>query len=516
MTSRNGPQRTLITFVGTGDYSETVYQWQGVGEHRTAHIAAALGALWKATGIVALATQPAEDKNGDPMRGSLAAAGLPEPLFKRLPDGRNEGELWMQFQVMREAIEVAAGGDALIDITHGFRAQPFFAGAVLSVLRAARIEADNLALVYGEYRKDETTSPIWDLTLFTELMDWAQALGLFLRTGVAAPVVELGRRMQRREAGLALVSASRGFPRFGRLVGAIERFANDLATIRVASIITGYEQDDSKKHNARGSAASLLETIDECRGEVAAKLPPLALILDELAESVRPLSAGQLFGENGQRAQHALARHYLSLARYPEAAAVVREARVNRCTDDERAVEVNSTHFDQQRRFAADRRFSEDPAAREIAQVRNDIEHCGFNEQPLSAAVLQSRIEQLVGRVASVDLSEGQSTHAEALPRQRPRTFFATRHTGAVEWVARQGIAIDRTVQHLDVAEVQPGDLVVGTLPVHLAADVRARGARYLHLVLELPPESRGLELTADDMDRFGARLSEYRVDRIP
>ena len=93
-------------------------------------------------------------------------------------------------------------------------------------------------------------------------------------------------------------------------------------------------------------------------------------------------------------------------------------------------------------------------------------------------------------------------------------TYFVTRHAGAVEWAARQGIEVDRTVEHFDPAEIRPGDVVLGTLPVHLAAEVCARGARYLHLVLEIPPEGRGLELTAEDMGRHRACLVEYRVER--
>ena len=95
-------------------------------------------------------------------------------------------------------------------------------------------------------------------------------------------------------------------------------------------------------------------------------------------------------------------------------------------------------------------------------------------------------------------------------------TYFVTRHVGAVEWAARQGIAIDRTVPHLDPSEIRPGDVVLGTLPVHLAAEVCVRGGRYLHLVLELSPDRRGLELTAEEMTRCGARLVEYRVERVP
>ena len=57
---------------------------------------------------------------------------------------------------------------------------------------------------------------------------------------------------------------------------------------------------------------------------------------------------------------------------------------------------------------------------------------------------------------------------------------------------------------------------MIGTLPVQHIADINARGARYLHLVLDLPPALRGRELDADDMERIGARLEEYQVRRIP
>jgi CRISPR-associated protein Csx16 len=95
-------------------------------------------------------------------------------------------------------------------------------------------------------------------------------------------------------------------------------------------------------------------------------------------------------------------------------------------------------------------------------------------------------------------------------------TYFVTRHPGAEEWAARRGIPVDRILQHLLPGAVAPGDVVIGTLPVHVVAEVQARGARYLHLILDVPAESRGVELTAEDMDRLGARLEEYRVERLP
>ena len=95
-------------------------------------------------------------------------------------------------------------------------------------------------------------------------------------------------------------------------------------------------------------------------------------------------------------------------------------------------------------------------------------------------------------------------------------TLFVSRHPGALDWAAGEGLAVDRVVAHLDVETVQPGDVVIGTLPIHLAARVCERGGRYLHLSLELPPDWRGRELSAADLRRFGARLEEYRVTPVP
>lgn len=94
-------------------------------------------------------------------------------------------------------------------------------------------------------------------------------------------------------------------------------------------------------------------------------------------------------------------------------------------------------------------------------------------------------------------------------------TYFVTRHPGAHDWARRHDIAVDHVVAHLDPGGITAGDHVLGSLPVHLAAQVCARGGHYHHLVLDLPPELRGRELSADDMDAAGAHLAEYRVTPV-
>lgn len=94
-------------------------------------------------------------------------------------------------------------------------------------------------------------------------------------------------------------------------------------------------------------------------------------------------------------------------------------------------------------------------------------------------------------------------------------TYFVSRHAGARVWAGQQGLVVDVTLAHLDLALLQGGDTVIGNLPIHLAAEACARGARYLHLALDARPEDRGDELTADRMRAAGARLDEYRVTRV-
>lgn len=92
--------------------------------------------------------------------------------------------------------------------------------------------------------------------------------------------------------------------------------------------------------------------------------------------------------------------------------------------------------------------------------------------------------------------------------------YFISRHPGAREWAAQEGLVVDQVIEHLDPNIIQPGDILIGSLPVNLAAEVCIRGGRYLNLSLDLPASLRGQELNAEQMRACGARIEEYRVWR--
>lgn len=92
------------------------------------------------------------------------------------------------------------------------------------------------------------------------------------------------------------------------------------------------------------------------------------------------------------------------------------------------------------------------------------------------------------------------------------KTYFVSRHAGAVEWAINHGFTAVEMIAHFDPACVTAGDKVIGTLPVHLAAQVCDNGGEYHHLVMDIPADARGRELTAEDMEVFGASVRQFVV----
>lgn len=94
-------------------------------------------------------------------------------------------------------------------------------------------------------------------------------------------------------------------------------------------------------------------------------------------------------------------------------------------------------------------------------------------------------------------------------------TYMISRHAGALAWIRHHGIEPDHVVAHLDEQVLNPGDLVIGTLPMQLACWVCDQGAEYWHLSLDVPAHWRGRELTLEQMKACQARLERFRVERL-
>lgn len=85
--------------------------------------------------------------------------------------------------------------------------------------------------------------------------------------------------------------------------------------------------------------------------------------------------------------------------------------------------------------------------------------------------------------------------------------LIVTRHAGLIAWLERHGI-VGEVVAHATSDNVR-GRVVYGVLPLHLAALT----AEVVAIDMPgLPPDRRGQDLTPEEMDTYGARLTRYQV----
>lgn len=489
----------LISFLGASDYREARYHWNGKC-FESKYIAEALAHLAKIKSVVILATEKAESVHGGSLSQTLAEANI-ACRIERISEGRSREELWKNFTHLSELLNTDT--PTIIDITHGFRSQPFFAGAVVSFVRALRKSAPQMKIVYGAFdaRDEAGNTPIWDLTPFVELLDFTHAIDIFLASGkgddLADKAKALGSSLAKEWAQLKKGRQ----PKIHHFARALQDFSEALTAVRTGKLLL--------KNGKQPSAAEcMLAAVQEAEEDLKIHLPPVSEVLDKISEMLEPLTPApeHLAGDQGKRLMANLARLYFKLGRYAETGITLREGWVNLYASP--AATCPGQNFDPKERRNAERRMTEaGQEVRELAGIRNDLEHGGFRKDPKPPKTIKTQLEKFIAQF--------EQAHPQSLQLTRKHTtWFVSRHPGAIEWAKRQGLSVDQLVSHLDVEKVGSGDTVIGTLPVHLAAAVCCKGARYLHLALEVPAEARGRELSADELEAFGARIEAYRIER--
>lgn len=327
--------------------------------------------------------------------------------------------------------------DVVVDVTHGYRATPFLAAAVLSfVLTEIRSESRRLFaaqpqneaiggrtvardvrhhILYAAFEmvpEDGAIEvPVWDLTRFvlaSRLADAVDALVCYGRADDLAAFGEEDAKIRKapipcdkrpKEVTAPLVIAHR----FGRLA---KTLADDLALIRLKDIF-------------RSSAPEMWDFLN---GPEATQLlqcfPPLRGTLNLLSGWVKPLVAPNVLGGEGLRATTYLAQLYEKLGQFAAQAVALREGLVTHfgLMSSIRPVEPGETGSGRTRRAtdeawsAACRgiRSSSDSADGDIVtlspdlrvgnrtiQPRNDIQHGGLVDQPLRAPDLRQKLDTL-------------------------------------------------------------------------------------------------------------------------
>lgn len=94
--------------------------------------------------------------------------------------------------------------------------------------------------------------------------------------------------------------------------------------------------------------------------------------------------------------------------------------------------------------------------------------------------------------------------------------YFVSRHPGAIAWIKKQTEwKVDAFITHLDIDTIKAGDIVLGTLPIHLAALVCQKGAEFYFLTVPQEENRRGTEYSIEEMLNMKCFLQRYEVNAI-
>lgn len=367
---------TILTTLGTGNYEPTTYVW-GERAYQTPLFVAAVAAWFPGAAVKAVSTELAWERQGVALQEAI-------PYTERIPipDGANEDELWQIFNVLVAAIP--AGESVIFDITHGFRSQPVLSLLVASFLRVAKgIHLE--AVLYGAYERDRENSPVFDLTPFVAMLDWANATERFLETGDARKIAALIREQRKNP--------------LNSLAARLTDLSEALALVRPILVTQ--------------KASDLMVRIAQARAEPwEAQHAPLKLLLDRIQTSFSPLAAteplraqwqqiGWLTTHQHYLAAAALAREWLVHVRVVVAGGTI--VPIDNALRD--AAESWLNNADNENGSAPHEAPPEWKASvalwRNLTDLRNDLAHCGLRVSPRPPSTITSSVEKLPSELAA-------------------------------------------------------------------------------------------------------------------
>lgn len=196
-----------------------------------------------------------------------------------VPEGRNEKEIMAVFMALMDALEQE--DQVVMDITHSFRSLPLLNAVALNYAKVLK-KISVLGIYYGAFetlgpRKEaekipdaERIAPVFDLSPYDTLLDWARAVDMFETAGRAQSLAQLVNR------GVGpLLSNNKERDKTALLVAELNRSLKTLCLN--LSAVRGRQIEQAR---GLGHLVTELEQQDI--------LPPLTPLLERVREKTRP------------------------------------------------------------------------------------------------------------------------------------------------------------------------------------------------------------------------------------
>ena len=366
----------IVAFLGINRYDVVTYELDEK-TNKTKFFPKAVLDFYPDYQLKMLMTEAARKKYGEELKACCSYEEV------GVPNGENEEQLWSIFKTIVD--EVPEDAKLVLDITNGFRSLPILALAACVYLRVTK-NVTVERIVYGAFEartnKDgEQVAPVFDLMPFLEVIDWSNAIRIFLDYGNAAPL---------RDTITHRSTEGKGSLR--ELADSLEKLTQALAVVRpIEALEHGY--------NVKRATDTLTDELINKRSN-----QPLLTLLEKFETRLEPLANAekQAFSEKGFKAQAAMVQFYLDTEQYTQAVTLAREAITSKICVDNGYEPLNRNH----RQNKANRNISKLPEISELVkrakELRDDLNHAGMSENPEQADEAISDLREVCQKVAAV------------------------------------------------------------------------------------------------------------------
>jgi CRISPR-associated Csx2 family protein len=245
--------RVLVTFLGTGDYAQTVYALDGRRADPTRFVQVAIVSLLGGASlgrVVIFRTQRSHEQHYEALRAELIAAGVeasaivaPDTL---IPTEMTAANQWGWFESLLASIDDY--DEVTFDFTYGPRPVPIvFSSAIGFLVRAKNVHIEHA--YYGWFDRSHEVNPIVDMRDFYAINDWADAVGRLTDDADARKLASLAQRAD--VPGLSGLGAP-------ELVTAFQRMTDCIRNVDVNNIskLVSDALEKVRFHRASSSGAS--------------------------------------------------------------------------------------------------------------------------------------------------------------------------------------------------------------------------------------------------------------------
>jgi len=383
--------KTLISFLGKGDYREVTYKLDGQ-EFKSKLSIGPIKEHFQPDQIYVVGT---EESRWDLL------AGLD---YKKIiiPSGKDEAELWQIFDIMAENLKTLNKGsgqgqsknELIFDITHCFRSVPFFVVILARFIEFINKDVCIHNIFYGFIDNQTMESKIVDLAPLLDLLGFINSMNSLEKYGDPEDISELLGQKERQLRELKRVQPP-----------ALKKLEKTLNTLTAITKMTYIPQ----LNRIAEDLDSLLKDqalIDEAR----AYFRPLLYMKDRLEKMAQRFKISPEW-----RAELEIARWYNDNRHPSQALLVLREAIITYVCmeksldpyDGEKREEIESE-------LNADRMTKEEPLYKfwdSVAQYRNRTAHAltKKNTQEINPEKAQRKVQQYIEEAERILTGEGET-----------------------------------------------------------------------------------------------------------